>query len=223
MPYWLKSSRRLKRGVFLFILCLVCSSFFLFRLVDRNLRPTIIEIAETKAHFLAIETMNQALYDKILTDTAYEDLMTVHKDAQQRVNLMQANTLKISRLLAATTLEIKEALRDLPKETFQIPLGQATQSPLLAHWGPKIKVKFQPIGTVNVRFVDQFQQAGINQTRHILFLSLETMVQIVIPLVTENITVHNQVPIAETIIVGEVPGTYLGFDSWLWASELGRN
>lgn len=228
MPRWYKSKRGLKRKMIAFpkgftmiiILFIGLGSVYLFRIVDRNLKPTIIQIAESKAHILATETMNKVLYEKILTNTEYEDLMMVHKDSQQRVTLMQANTIKISRILSEANLEIKEALKNLQDETFKIPLGQALNSPLLAHVGPNIKVKLIPVGTVNVRFVDNFQQAGINQTRHILHLNINTTIQIVVPLVTENVEVHNQVPIAETIIVGDVPSTYLGLDSPLLPKDV---
>ncbi|MGI6588889.1 MAG: sporulation protein YunB [Peptococcia bacterium] len=226
MSRWYRSRRGLKRRIInlpkgiIIILILGLFGVYLFQVVDRNLKPTIIQIAESRAHILATETMNNALYEKILTNTEYEDLMTVHKDSQQRVTLMQANTIKISRILSEANLEIKEALKNLQYETFKIPLGQALNSPLLAHCGPNIRVKLIPVGTVNVKFVDSFQQAGINQTRHILYLNVKTTVKIVVPLVTENVVVNNQVPIAETIIVGEVPSTYLGLDSPLSRKDI---
>ncbi|MDD2212866.1 MAG: sporulation protein YunB [Clostridia bacterium] len=226
MPHWYKSRRGLKRGmikiprILIILIILGLCGVYLFQVIDRNLKPTIIQIAESRAHILATETMNNALYEKILTNTEYEDLMTIHKDSQQRVTLMQANTLKISRILSEANLAIKEALKNLQEETFKIPLGQALNSPLLAHCGPNIKVRLIPVGTVNVRFVDSFQEAGINQTRHILYLNINTTVKIVVPLVTENVVVNNQVPIAETIIIGEVPNAYLGLGSSLSMKDL---
>ena len=65
---------------------------------------------------------------------------------------------------------------------------------------------------MKVKVADDFQQAGINQTRHRLYLNVFSQVKIIIPLVTDNIEVAAQVPIAETIIVGEVPQTYLNLD-----------
>ena len=229
MPRWYKSRRGLKRKIFhipriiIFLLIFGLSAGYLFYIVDRNLKPTIIQIARSRAHILATETMNKVLYEEILTNTDYEDLVTVHKDTQQRITLMQANTIKISRILSEANLAIKETLKNLEKQVLYIPLGQALNSSLLAHYGPNITVRLLPVGTVNVTFGDSFEDAGINQTRHILYLNMDTTVKIVVPLVTEDIVVNNRVPIAETIIIGEVPNTYFGIGSALQRQDVDVN
>lgn len=226
MPRWYKSRGGLKRKtiyipkIIILLLIFGLSAGYLFYIVERNLKPTIIQIARSKAHILATETMNKVLYEKILTNTDYEDLVTVHKDTQQRITLMQANTIKISRILSEANLAIKESIKNLEKQAFNIPLGQVLNSSLLAHYGPNIYVRLLPVGTVHVTFGDNFEEAGINQTRHILYLNIDTTVKIVVPLVTEDILVSNRVPIAETIIIGEVPNTYFGIGSALQMKEL---
>ena len=229
MPRWYKSRSGLKRKFFhipkliIFLLIFALSAGYLIYIVDRNLKPTIIQIAISRAHILATETMNKVLYEEILTKTDYKDLITVHKDTQQRITLMQANTIKISRILSEANLAIKETLKHLENQAFYIPLGQALNSSLLAHYGPKLTVRLLPVGTVNVTFGDSFEDAGINQTRHILYLNMDTTVKIVVPLVTEDIVVNNRVPIAETIIIGEVPNTYFGIGSALQRQDVDVN
>jgi sporulation protein YunB len=213
------SRKGLRRGIggfpkMIFVLILlVLIGIYFFRVIDRNLKPTIIQIAVSRAHNIAIDTINNALYDRVLKNTDYEDLITIHKDSQQRITMMQANTIKISRIVSEANLAIKDILNDIKYDTFTVPLGQALGSTLLANYGPNIPVKVIPLGTANVSFVDQFQEAGINQVRHILFLNVEMSVDIVVPLVTDKIIVNNNVPIAETIIVGQVPNTYFGVNS----------
>lgn len=192
---------------------LLLFALLLFSIIERNLKPTIIAIAETRAHLIATETIHRVLYEKVLANVNYNDLVFIHKDTEQRITMMQANTIRISRLVSQANLDIKKALDDLSAQSFDIPLGQTLGSKLLANYGPRITVKIMPIGSVNVTFIDKFQQAGINQVRHILYLNIETSVKIVVPLTTEGVIVNNQIPIAETIIVGEVPHTYFGIDS----------
>jgi len=221
MMRWRRPRYGLNRRIFLpkippvafVLLFLALLFFFLFSIVEKNLAPTIIEIAESRANLIATETIHRVLYEKVLANVNYNDLVFVHKDTQQRITMMQANTIKISRLVSQANLDIKEALDNLKDESFKIPLGQTLGSQILAYYGPRINVKIAPIGTVNVKFVDEFQQAGINQVRHILYLNIQTSVRIVIPLATKGVTVNNQIPIAETIIVGEVPNTYFGVES----------
>jgi len=213
---WYKTRNGLKRGVIVFprifflLFVLFFCGIYCFTLLDRNLKPTIIKIANTRAHIVATEAINRALYEKVLYNTDYEDLVTIHKDAEQKVTVMQANTIKISRIISEAHVAIKDTLKDLQDEDFSIPLGQALGSPLLANYGPRIRVEIVPVGTVNVGFDDRFQEAGINQVRHILYLNIETTIKIVVPLLKEDTVVKHQIPIAETIIIGDVPKTYLG-------------
>lgn len=222
MRRWKKShyslSRYRKRSklptiLLILILIITLTVVYLFSIVERNLHPTIVQMAESKANLIANEAIHKVLYEKVLADINYSDLIHVHKDTQQRITMMQANTIKISRIVSQANLEIKDSLRHLEDETFDIPLGQALDSQILANYGPKIKVKIVPVGTVDVRFRDGFEEAGINQVRHILYLDIKTTVKIVVPLVTKDIAVDNRIPIAETIIVGDVPQTYFGLSN----------
>lgn len=208
--------RRFKLGIPRFAIVLVfliILGFLIFNVLENNLSSAIFTMAESRAHLVATETIHRILYDKVLSNVNYNDLVYVHKDTQQRITMMQANTIKINRIVSQANLEIKEMLTSLNNETLYVPLGQALGSQILASYGPKIKVGIIPVGTVDVKFLDQFQQAGINQVRHILYLNIQTVVTIVLPTASRSVTVENQIPIAETIIVGEVPDTYLGVGS----------
>lgn len=182
---------------------------FSFSVIEHNLKPTIMSIAESRANLIATGAINNAIYDKVLTNVDYRDLIIIHKDENQRISMMQANSIQISKLIAETNLEIKNELDGLEGEIFKIPIGQTTGSKLLASYGPKVNVKILPVGEVKVNLIQNFQEAGINQTRHLLYLNVETTVKIVVPLVSKPVTIKTDVPIAETIIIGPVPNSLL--------------
>ena len=70
-------------------------------------------------------------------------------------------------------------------------------------------MKIVPVGAVSTEFMSEFSSAGINQTRHRIFLKLDTTVQMVIPTGTQTARVSAQVPVAESIIVGAVPDSFV--------------
>lgn len=183
-----------------------------FTVVEMNLKDTILAMARVRAEQAAIKAIQEAVNEKIARAVEYKDLIFIRTDNNGRVVLMQANTIKINNLAADTTLEIQQSLAKLEGTTVPIPLGQALNSKLLASYGPKIKVTLVPMGTVKVKVEDDFQQAGINQTRHRLYLHVFSRVKIVIPLVSDTVEVASQIPIAETIIVGEVPQTHVNLN-----------
>ena len=65
----------------------------------------------------------------------------------------------------------------------------------------------QPIGFIEARYSSEFESAGINQTRHKIYINVKTKIRIIIPLKSSDIEVSNEIPIAETIIVGKIPKT----------------
>ena len=87
--------------------------------------------------------------------------------------------------------------------------GNFTGNKLISGYGPDIRVKVIPVGTVTTDFKTEFISAGINQTRHRIYLEAKTQVKVVIPLTTSTKEVKAQIPICETIIVGEVPESYV--------------
>ncbi|MGB4042751.1 MAG: sporulation protein YunB [Thermacetogeniaceae bacterium] len=194
-------------GITLFFLILM------FIVIERNLKPTISQIAEAKARQIATEAVNNAIKAKIVDSVNYDDLISVQKDSQGQIVLMQPNIVRINQLASDTTLSINRALKSLEKEKFYIPLGQVLGSQLIANYGPRIKVSIYPIGTVKTTVFDKFEEAGINQTRHRLYLSVDSQVRVVVPLITSNVKVKTQVPVTDTIIVGQVPKTYVKLDA----------
>jgi len=184
----------------------------LILIIDNNLKPTIKAVAEAKANLIATEAINKAIYEDVLKHVEYNDLIKIHKDSQNRITLIQANSIQISRLISETNLKIEEILNSLEGEVFEIPLGQALGSYIFATCGPNIKVKILPVGEIDVQLHQDFHEAGINQTRHILYLDTRVSVKVVVPMATEKVTVNTKAPIAETIIVGSVPNTVVRLD-----------
>ena len=66
-----------------------------------------------------------------------------------------------------------------------------------------------PVAVVSSRFTADFDSAGINQTRHSIYLEVESDLSVVLPGRTNRFTVTTQVLIAESVLIGDVPETYL--------------
>ncbi|HHW42552.1 MAG TPA: sporulation protein YunB [Desulfotomaculum sp.] len=214
--------RRRPYGAFMVWTMIFFLLFGLFLLVDRSLRPTIFNIAQVQATQMATEAINRAVLQKVLDrNLQYQDFVQVHKDSQGHIVLMQANTVKINQFNADVTLAAQAALQELSRQRFGVPLGQVTGTQLLASYGPRIPVTIVPVGSVRVDVNDQFEQAGINQTRHRIYLDFSTEVRIVMPPGSATTLVATEVPLVESIIVGQVPGTFVNISGGLFGGESG--
>lgn len=177
--------------------------------LETNLKPTLLTMAEARATIIATQTITRVINENVGRSIDTNRLVNVHLDNRGRVVLIQPNTMEFNRLATETTMQVQDGLKEITEEKIYIPMGQVLGSPILASLGPKIVVTIFPVGTVEVKVIDKFEQAGINQTRHLVYLSATTNMRIVVPLVSKSVVVTTQVPIAEYIVVGEVPSTYL--------------
>ena len=94
----------------------------------------------------------------------------------------------------------------------EVPLGAFTGVEAWAGFGPKIGVKIIPISNVACRFVSEFVEAGINQTKHSIYLEIVADISIVMPSGTSNFSSLTEVLVCESVLLGKVPDTYLQAD-----------
>lgn len=180
---------------------------------ERRLKPSFLEIARMRAQQVATEMLNRAINEKIAQSIRYQDLVRIERNSEKGIAIVEQNTGEISRLLTDVTLEVQNALNTLAEEPIQIPLGQVFGSELLAAMGPRVTVKVVPVGTVELQVVDRVESVGINQTRHKIYVVVETTIKIVIPLLSSNVSVRTEVPLTDFSIVGEVPQFYMKLEN----------
>ena len=169
--------------------------------VERNVTDVVLTLSQATARSLAIQALNEAASEMLGLGVHYADLMTVEKDDQGQVRLIQANTPEMNRLAAQASLLAQERLTAMGQKTVVVPLGSAIGLTLLAGAGPGI-------ASVQAAFSTDFTTAGINQTRHRISLVLTANVQIVIPTGAKNVQASTQMAMAESIIVGQVPDSF---------------
>lgn len=200
---------RRKRSLLLRLALVMLLPLGLFLWAEHNLRPVILAMAEAQARVLAVQAMNDAVFEVMREGGVYSDLMHVVLDGEGRVSMMQANTARMNELATQAALAVQKNLDAIAEAGVEIPLGAAFGSRLLAGSGPIVHVRVVPVGAVSTEFVSEFTAAGINQTRHRIFLQMDATVQMVIPTGTQTAAVSAHVPVAESIIVGEVPDSFV--------------
>ena len=204
------NSRDLKKIIVVVsILAIISVLIGSFIYIDNSLTPTIKVLAETKAEELANRSINKSVAEIIKDEVNYSDLMNTKVDNEGKITMIESNTVMMNKVASDVALRIQEELKQVKTTTSYIPIGTALGSPILAKYGPQLKVSIEPIGTVYVNFKTDFEDAGINQTRHRIYLEVNTKVKVVIPLTTDTKEVKAEIPICETVIIGDVPNSYI--------------
>ncbi len=177
--------------------------------VDRKIRPSIFAAAVMICDGIATRAINKVILEEVVPTVNYKDLVVTEKDDVGKIVMAQTNIAEINRIMALTTVATGNVVTEISKSDIKIPLGQATNIFFLAGRGPEIPVRIKPMGRVNTVVFDSFEEAGINQTRHKIYLQVITEVQIIIPLIKDSIEVFTVMPLADTIYIGEVPETLI--------------
>lgn len=178
-------------------------------LMEQNLSQTMLDLAYARAYSMAVETINEAVMEIVGQGVSYEELIDTTMDATGHVSMLRANTMRMNELASRTAILAEGELNSAENQFVEIPLGAALGVRFLSGFGPRINVQILPVGAVHTNFETEFEAAGINQTRHKIFLSLRATVSLIVPTGSEVVEVKTTVPIAESIIVGEVPDSFV--------------
>lgn len=90
--------------------------------------------------------------------------------------------------------------------------GSFTGFKLLAGKGPGVKITISSIGSVETDLKSEFISQGINQTLHRVYLQVKCYVSILTPFDNIEQEITNQVLLAESVIVGNIPSTYYNLE-----------
>ncbi|GHU95517.1 sporulation protein YunB [Clostridia bacterium] len=178
--------------------------------MQSRMRPQVEQVAAAEIHNLAARAVNDAVGQSIADlGIGYDDLIHFEKDTAGRITALKTDMVMANRVKAAILAAALENIHALAETDISIPLGGLLSGDLVVGRGPRIPVRLVPIGAVTVGFANRFSAAGINQTLHQVMIHIETTVSVLLPGSGTEQTVEVEVCIAETVIVGEVPDTFL--------------
>ena len=178
-------------------------------LVAGNLGQVSGEVALTEANDLVTRRVTDAVNRRVQQGGFdYSDFVSIDRDADGNVTAITTDTAKINLLSAELLNDIVGANQQNMVE-IGVPLGTLTGTQLLLGRGPSINVKVYMLSTSTATFRNELSDAGINQTKHQILLDVSVNIRIMIPWKTIKTTVNSEVLLAETVIVGKVPDTYV--------------
>ena len=176
---------------------------------NNTLSPYMVEISENKARTMVNEALNQMLIEEFGGKIRYSELAVIQRDSRNRITSIEVNTVKLNELTSRITSKMQNSLEAMKEERIAVPVGALSGIPIFSAEGPDVYIKIIPAGNVEVEFVSDFASEGANQTRHRIFLEVRARVGLTVPLITKETNIVTNIPVAETIIVGNVPEPYI--------------
>lgn len=199
----------------LFISVLVIVAVYVF--ADKQMTPIVNTLALSRAQNLATVIINDTVADMLSREEcSFDSLVRTEYDASGRIASLTADSVGMNRLKSLISVSITKAIGEIEESKISIAAGTLTGSTLLTGRGPRIDLNVHISCSCSIEVRNSFAYSGINQTVHKVMLDITTHVYVLS--VGENLTaeVFTSIPIAETVIIGQIPEIYAGKDDSIW-------
>ena len=204
-----KSHKFISFIVIIILIIVILNASIMF--FDKRVMPSITEIATIMAKTQTLEIINKESVDILSQEFKYNEMIKIEKDNEGNIILVQADTIKLNYIAAKLSTECNKELSDMNNATIKVPLGWLSNRSLFYSLGPKITMEIEPMGNIITSYESKFESAGINQTRHKIYLNITAKIRLKLPLRNQDVEVNTQIPVSDTIIVGKIPNATFGF------------
>lgn len=202
--------RRLFRrgaGILIVILLIAVSALIFFRY---KFNEPVRELAQAQVLNATSDLINDAIDRQIEAgDIQYDRIVYFEKDLNGSITALKTNMSEVNRLKTNTLNIINDEILALDQSDIGVPVGSLFLPEFFSGRGVTIPVQILSIRNSDAYFDSHFTQAGINQTLHKLNMHVLVDVSVLVLGQSASFTVSSEVVVAETIIIGDVPNTFL--------------
>ncbi|MFD0961179.1 sporulation protein YunB [Paenibacillus chungangensis] len=201
--------RMRKRKLFLlilFVMMLLSIPAFIF--IESNLREPLMNIAKVRIKQVATQAINRAITERVARDAESEKLIDWKMNADGKISGFMLNYAEHMSITSDTINTVQTTLNHIKHIPEHIPVGHALDSAVLSSFGPRVPVRFEPVGAVKVELSTRERNAAINMVLVEVYINVIAEVSIIIPFDTEPELVETDIPISYLLVVGDVPMYY---------------
>ena len=177
--------------------------------IQTVVQPIINQAGDMRARGMLNALINETIHSKFQEEISIDNLLTIQTNHEGEVELVQANTPAMNLFIADLARELRIKYRNVEPERVRIPFGALLGSPILSQAGPDIDLKVIPLTVAKTDFKTEFASEGINQTKYKVYVILTCQVQVLAPFSSETIDIEKTILVAEAVILGRVPESYV--------------
>ena len=175
-------------------------------------RRMVTDYAVSAARDEVVTKVNAIVQD-VMADPAFAGtpLVDLERGENGAVTAVTANAAAINALAAEVLCRAVEATEQ-EAIRIEIPVMNLLGSALFMNHGPSVAVDVTMLSSSTAGFRSELSSAGINQTRHQIFLELDVQLSFLMPWRGMETGVQTEILVSETVIVGQVPGSYMNWE-----------
>lgn len=195
------------------IITIIVISAITATFIVKSINPIVDKLCINEAQNIATKISNEQSTE-VMKEYSYDDLVTVVRDSDNNISMIEANTKNINSIISEIPIKIVDELNNNSNSNISIYFGSILGIKVLSATGPKINAKIANTSNIETTLKSDFTDAGINQTLHSIYLEITVQVSILTPFnVIDNEKIVNQVLLAESVIVGKVPQSYYNLNN----------
>lgn len=199
------SKRKILFAVFFVIISLIVGvSIF----IKRNVTPMILTLSEERVRSLTADAVSLAVVD-VMSQNNDVEYLKITRDENQDIKSVSVDGKAATVLAEKIALTAQEYITEVGNDGIKIPLGSLSGLAVFTGLGPDVNMRVYLVGSTYSKMTSVFTSAGINQTLHRLYFTIHGNIAVAVPGIPSTIKVSAEVLMGETLIVGQVPPTYL--------------
>lgn len=173
--------------------------------ISKRILPALLLVSEERIKSDVTDIINDTSIDLYSKNFKYDEFINIEKDNNGKISMIRADTVKMNKLSSELITTCNKKLRNYGSIGVEVPIGYLTGNAMFHSLGPTINIKMENVGHMEANYDSVFESAGINQTRHKIYLNVKSKVKVILPFNDKEIEIVTAIPVAETIIVGEIP------------------
>ncbi len=190
-------------------------SLFIIGELSKKSEEILLPMAKAKLEKAISQVINYAI-----SDVDGQEFYTLDK-FDGEIKMINYNAVEVTKILNKITWSIEDNLYDIENnesklKSFsdggiygEIPLGVIFDNVFLNNLGPKIKLKFLFSGSIISRLETEVKPYGINNAYLEMRVRVSVTGRIILPFVSEEVTIENLYPVSINVVSGSVPNGYI--------------
>lgn len=192
------------------VILLAIVGSFLF--VEYKLRSVRDELSALEANSVASSALTAGLATALEKyKLSYSDVVSFTYDEDGNIKSLSTDIVALNTLGNEIGTNTDDYINTIGNYKISVPVTALLGIQLLSGIGPEVSFYATMRGLTSTSFENNFEDEGVNQTRHQIFLKVRIRTHIIFSGEVTVVEYSSEICIAESIIVGVTPGTFADF------------
>lgn len=207
--FYFNTKKNKTKKILAFIFIPIVALLFIYSFF---IKPAVLSVIEYQGKINA-STILTGIIDGALEEISaeHDDFVEIKSDLQGNITSITTKGVNVNALKNNIMKRITDTLSDGNSVSTELPIGTLLGSELFLGKGPPVKMTLSAIGYANIELISHFEEAGINQTNHSIFMRVLINYTTILPIGSTKGSIESEYLVSQTLIVGKVPQFYGGF------------